>query len=194
MRPEDDMISEFTNLAFLPACESAVVSLVYTPAPHAGLLAGFESSASIKSQEPATSRPGQTAPRQFTSSSIVRGPRQKAALLVDNDPQVAQALAVILGLRRIRLMTATSVAKAMEVLETFDNGIAVMIANLGPTGHALSLLTAQRHARHRAPVVVMKAAEDRRGWAAAVRAGAAAFVDCPVGPAELQLTIMRFCT
>jgi CheY-like chemotaxis protein len=187
------MLSESANLAFSYLCEPAIVNITQAPVGRSVPPVAFRTLPLIEPREPGAGRIGQAAAPPSAASDIRSVPRHQAALLVDDDPQVARALAVILGSRQIHLMTATSVAKAIKALETCGADIAVMIANLGPTGHALSLLAARRYARHRAPVVVMKAVEDHRGWMAAVSAGAAAFVDCPIDPTEMQLAVMRVC-
>ena len=185
------MGSPAANLALLPAYESPAVSLVHPPMPRALVLAGFATSTAFESGEGTVNPVGLAIPPGDALADVHDDPGQKEALLVDPDLQVAQALTMILGLERIRLKLATSVERGMETLEALDNRIAVVIVHLRPTGCALGFLAAQRGARHPAPVVVMKAREDHQGWAAAVSAGAAAFVDCPIDPAELHLAILR---
>lgn len=185
------MAPPFTNLVFSSDAESSTTSIVHVASSRAAVSEGDGTAFTVGSGTPRSWQAGQSVLQQAAASAARQGRRQKLALLVDDDPQVARALALILGMSRMRLLTAVSPAKAAETLAVFGGEIAVMIARLGPAGHALELLAARRQAVHRAPVVVLKAAGDRGGWAAAIQAGATAFVDYPVDPAELQLVLMR---
>lgn len=142
---------------------------------------------------PAALRLQRPTAQQIASSRFCHALGRRSVLLVDDDAQVGRVMTLILGRDCIRLMTAASVAEAMEMQLAFGDEIGVMLAILSPTGQALDLLAARRRVGRRTPVIVLKAARDHEGWAAATQAGAATFVDYPINPTELRSVIMRVC-
>lgn len=175
----------FANLAFSTDLEPSTDSLMHAPSSRVLESSGLPTTAVNRLQEIAAQR--------IASSHFCHALGRRSVLLVDNDEQVGRALTLILGRDCIRLMTAVNVAEAMEMQSAFGDEIGVMLAILSPTGQALDLLAARRHVGRRTPVVVLKAARDHEGWAAATRSGAATFVDYPINPTELSSVIMRVC-
>lgn len=175
----------FTNLTSSSDLESSTTRFLRVPSPDSRVSANLATTAAIGLRRPST--------QQIASSRFCHALGRRSVLLVDDDAQVGRAMTLIFGRDCIRLMTAVSVAEAMEMQLAFGDEIGVMLAILSPTGQALDLLAARRRVGRRTPVVVLKAARDHEGWAAATQAGAATFVDYPINPTELRSVIMRVC-
>lgn len=185
MPPGDNMSPYFSNLTSSSDLDSPTTHFMRAPSSDSLVSTNLATTAATGLRRPST--------QQIASSRFCQALGRRSVLLVDDDAQVGRALTLILGRDCIRLMTAVSVAEAVEMQSAFGDEIGVILTILGPTGQALDLLAARRHVGHRAPVIVLKAAQDQEGWAAATRAGAATFVDYPINPTELRSVIMRVC-
>lgn len=115
--------------------------------------------------------------------------RDQIVLLVDQDPSVAEAIALALGSRKFSFLFAQDFQEAVRILGEHGNELGLVITDIEPRGPGLSLLVAIKTYRADLPVVVLTSLADPDISAEASRRGAARLLRMPISFAEVRNVI-----
>jgi CheY-like chemotaxis protein len=111
----------------------------------------------------------------------------KVVLVVDDEPGVRDALALLLELEGFEVATAARAAEAIESARTLRPSAVVCDLGLGPGGDGCAVARAVRATPglEATRLIALSGADQAGDRARAVEAGFAAFLLKPVEPAEL---------
>jgi putative two-component system response regulator len=110
-------------------------------------------------------------------------------LLVDQDPSVAEAIALCLARTDLGFLFAADYKDAIRILAEQGASLDLVITDVEPRGPALALLTAIKTFREDLPVIVLTSATDPAVKAEALRRGAAKLLNKPIDFAELRTMV-----
>lgn len=112
--------------------------------------------------------------------------KDQIVLLVDQDPSVAEAIALALGSRKFSFLFAQDFQEAVRILGEHGKEIGLVITDIEPRGPGLSLLVAIKTYRADLPVVVLTSLADADINAEARRRGAARLLRKPISFVEMR--------
>ena len=112
-------------------------------------------------------------------------------LAVDDEPDTNDAVTALLGTRGAEVRAATSVAQALEELESWEADVVVTdIGMPGEDGYTLlDRLDARRRGRGRIPVIALTAFASTGDRVRLLAAGFQIHVPKPIEPAELLAAV-----
>ncbi|MBI5397402.1 MAG: response regulator [Verrucomicrobia bacterium] len=112
--------------------------------------------------------------------------RDQIVLLVDQDPSVAEAIALALGGGKFSFLFAQNFQEAIRILGEHGEDLSLVITDIEPRGPGLALLVAIKTYRDDLPVVVLTSLADPSINAAARSRGAARLLRKPISFTELR--------
>ena len=114
-------------------------------------------------------------------------------LLLNADPEVEKALNEVASQRGDELVTARTAVESFRILRDGANDVKLVVIDIDPEMHGVTLLNAVAGFRENVPIVVVTSLEENYMKPLAVRRGASECLGKPVEPSRLAEAIRRHC-
>ena len=119
--------------------------------------------------------------------------KPQVILLLNADPDVEKALNEVASQTGDELLTARTAAESFRILRDAAKDVKLVVIDIDPEMHGVTLLTAVAGFRENVPIVAVTSLEENYMKPLAVRRGAVECVGKPVAPSRLAETIRRHC-
>ena len=114
-------------------------------------------------------------------------------LLLNADPDVEKALSEVASQKGDELVAARTAAESVRILRDDAKDVKLVVIDIDPEMHGVTLFTAVAGFRENVPIVVVTSLEENYMKPLAVRRGAVECLGKPVEPNKLADAIRRHC-